>query len=105
MDEFDRILSSEASLEPAPDLPRRVMTEVLRESRLPPPLPFPWRRVAAAAALLGIANTALAAMPALREPTQRVLTTLGDVDPMSAGVALGTLAIVLGTLWAAWRSD
>jgi len=105
MDEFDRILSSEASLEPAPDLARRVMAEVAREARTPPPLPFPWRRVAAAAALLGMANTALAAMPALREPTQRVLSSLGEIDPKIGGVAVATLAIVLGTLWAAWRSD
>jgi hypothetical protein len=97
MDELDRILSSEAQLEPSPELARRVMAEVLREAGAPPPLAFPWRRVVAAAVLLGIANTGFAAMP-----TQRVISA---IDGTVAGVVLGTLAIVLGTFWMAWRAD
>jgi hypothetical protein len=105
MDEFDRILSSEAQLEPAPDLARRVLDEVRREAHAPPALAFPWRRVAAATALLCIANTALAALPAFRAPAQELLAALRAIDASVAGLLLGTLAIVLATLWAAWRAD
>ena len=105
MDEIDRILSSEAPIEPSPALTRRVMDEVRRTAEAPPPLAFPWRRVAAAAVLLCLANTGALATPALREPTQRMISALGAIEWPVAGVTIGTLAIVLGTLWAAWRAD
>jgi hypothetical protein len=108
MDDIDRILSSERLLEPSPDFTRRVLNEVQREARTPPPIPFPWRRVAAAATLLALASTAAAAMPAVREPARRVLETLDGIDWPIAGAPIGTLVlalvIVLGNLWAAWRA-
>jgi hypothetical protein len=102
MDEIDRMLSNEALLEPSPELARRVMDEVRRVADTPPPLAFPWKRVAAAASILCVVDGAVAAMPALREPAQRALTAIEW--PFACG-ALGTLAIILVALWAAWRAD
>jgi hypothetical protein len=102
MDEIDRILSNETHLEPSPELARRVMDEVRRVADAPPPLAFPWKSVATAAAILCVVDGAVAAMPELREPAQRALTTIEW--PLACG-ALGTLAILLVALWAAWRAD
>ncbi len=105
MDEIDRILSSEPHFEPAADFTRRVMAAVEREASVPPPLVFPWRRVLSAAAVLALSSAGVAAMPALHEPTQRVLDSLGTLDARLAAVALAALALLLGTLWAAWRAE
>ncbi len=109
MDEIDRILSSEALVEPAPEFPRSVMTAVLREASAPPPIPFPWRRIAASAAVMTLASTGLAAAPAFREPAQRVITALGAIEGPFAGLAFGSiglsLVILMAILWMCWRAD
>lgn len=46
MDPFDRALLPDASPEPSPDFAARVMSAVRREAATPPPLAFPWRRLA-----------------------------------------------------------
>jgi DNA-binding transcriptional LysR family regulator len=98
MDEIDRILSSEALVEPSPQFTQRVMAGV----RLPPPMPFPWRRVAAAAAMIFCASAGLAAMPG-------VLPSLEALDWQLVGGTLSVLALSFGlasaTLWLAWRAD
>lgn len=48
-DDLDRLLSSEPLLDPGPAFARDVMRAILRESRTPPPIPFPWRRALAVA--------------------------------------------------------
>jgi hypothetical protein len=108
MDEIDRILSSEKPIEPSSHFTRRVLDEVRREARTPPPIPFPWRRIAVAAGLLAFASTGAVATPAVREPTRRVLETVDGIDWAFAGSAIGTLAlallIALASLWSAWRA-
>jgi hypothetical protein len=109
MDEIDRILSSEALVEPAPEFTRSVMAAVQREAIAPPPLLFPWRRVAASAAVMTLASTGLAAAPEFREPAQRVITALGGIEGPFVGLAFGSIAaslvILTGTLWVYWRAD
>jgi hypothetical protein len=109
MDDIDRMLTSEALVEPSPDFTLRVMAAVQREASAPPPIPFPWRRIAASAAAMTVASTGLAAAPAFREPAQRVITALGAIDGPSAGLAFVSTAlsfvILAWTLWVSWRAD
>ena len=102
MDEIDRILSSEAPSEPSPDLALRVMDEVRRSAEAPPPLAFPWRRVAASAAILCLVSASAMALPALRGPAAGAI---GALDWHVAGMALATFGILIGTIFAAWRAD
>ena len=53
MDPIDRELLTDDA-RPAPEFAARVMAAVRREAATPPPLPFPWRRLA-----LGLAACAL----------------------------------------------
>jgi hypothetical protein len=109
MDEIDRILRSEALVEPAPEFTRSVMTAVQREASTPPPIAFPWRRIAASAAVMTVASTGLAAAPAFREPAQRAITALGAIEGPLAGLAFVSIALSLAistaTLWVSWRAD
>jgi hypothetical protein len=109
LDEIERILSSETEIEPSPEFARRVMNEVQRAAHTPPPIPFPWRRVAAAAALIAIAGSAVAALPEAQGPTQHALDLLGQIDGPLVWSALGSLglslSVVLYTLWLAQRAD
>ena len=59
-DDIDRILSREEELLPSSGFAASVMDAVQRESALPPPIPFPWKRalpglLVAALALLAVA--------------------------------------------------
>lgn len=109
MDEIDRILSSEPLVEPSPEFAGRVVAAVRREAGLPPPIAFPWRRAATAAAVMATAGAVLAAVPELREPAQRAAASLVEIGDSVAGASLGGLAlsaaILLATLWAYWRAD
>jgi len=46
MDDLDRILSSEAHLNPSPEFTATVMAAIHRRADAPSPLPFPWRQAA-----------------------------------------------------------
>jgi hypothetical protein len=54
MDPIDRELLADDDAHPAPQFTARVMAAVRREAATPPPLPFPWQRLA-----LGLAACAL----------------------------------------------
>jgi hypothetical protein len=43
-DEIDRVLSSEDAVVPSSGFASSVMEAVKRESKAPPPIPFPWKR-------------------------------------------------------------
>jgi hypothetical protein len=45
LDELDRILGSEESLEPSSGLAATAMDAIRKEAAAPEPVPFPWRRV------------------------------------------------------------
>lgn len=109
MDELDQILSSEPLVEPSPAFVSRVLSAVQREAALPPPIPFPWRRAATAAAVMATAGAVLAAVPELREPARRAASSLVEIGDSVGGASLGGLAlsaaILVATLWAAWRAD
>jgi hypothetical protein len=109
----DTIRGSEESIEPSPQFAARVMAAVRKEAMMPPPLPFPWRRVAIGASL-GIATSAvLSASPAVTSRTDDTLTAIARVsdaiDPVLLGVAgaavLVSFATVKSILWFAGRGD
>lgn len=74
MDELDRILSAEEAIEPSSGLADSVMRAVREQAAAPPPLRFPWVRLAlgtgtALLFILGIAVALLAGMvPVPAEP-------------------------------------
>lgn len=109
MDEIDRMLSSDALVEPASEFVRSVMAAVQREANVPPPIPFPLRRIGVSAAVMIIASTGLATAPAFREPARRAITALGAIEGPLAGMAVVSIALSLviltGTLWMSWRAE
>jgi hypothetical protein len=52
---LDRVLREQEEVEPSPEFVGSVMARVHREAAAPPPLSFPWRRVAVAG-LAGLAT-------------------------------------------------
>jgi hypothetical protein len=68
-DPIDRFLQAEADTVPPPGLRARVMAELRRQARRPPPLPFPWARFAVGVA----AGIALCALCIIHAPALGVL--------------------------------
>ena len=85
-------------IEPAPDFAERVMAAVRREAFAPGPIPFPWRRIAATAAVaVGVSAISLAAVARTSIPAQ--ISELGvaavRMSPVHlAGAAAGGVLLV-----------
>jgi hypothetical protein len=58
-DELDRILSEEQAILPSSEFTASVMAAVLRESSVPVPIAFPWRRVLPGLVASGLALAVL----------------------------------------------
>ena len=83
---IDEVLAADSGIDPGSAFTARVMRAVRNEATLPP-IGFPWRRMAAAAALLGaIIVTALAAPQAL---------PVASVSPAIAFIMLATVVSAL----------
>jgi hypothetical protein len=85
-------------IEPGPDFAERVMAAVRRETNAPGPIPFPWRRIAATAAVaVAVSAISLAAVAksgaGLEGPLSGIRKATESLPP--AHVALGAAAIVL----------
>ena len=95
LDAVERALRAGLQGQPSPRFTRRVMAAVHREARMPPPLPFPWRRfviglgIMALWLLVGSLVARSAAPIDLPAITQRPLLLAG------VGFALGLLALGL----------
>ena len=70
MDEIDRILSSDQTPEPSAGFVISVLASVQREHVLPPPIPFPWRRMAAAILACGVCAALSAALAPAWAPSE-----------------------------------
>lgn len=93
-DDVDRLLSSDAVIEPDTDFTETVMAAVRRDAERPP-LAFPWRRFG-----IGLAGIAAAAAAAAMTNAPAPLLTAGDplslrapaVDPLFLSAAALLLA-------------
>ena len=90
MDDFDRILSSEDTLEPSSGFENRVMEAVREAAAAPPPLPFPWGRFVLG--LVAWAAWAAATVGLARQIDASVVSQLGAVAPEFGYAAVAVLA-------------
>ena len=113
MVDTDTTRDSQESVEPSPQFAARVMAAVRKEAMMPPPLPFPWRRVAIGAGLGIAASAVLSASPAVTSRTDDTLTAIARVsdviDPVLLGAAAAAILLSFATmqsfLWFAGRGD
>jgi hypothetical protein len=112
VDDLDRILLSEERLEPSSGFAAAALRAVRDAAAEPPPLPFPWWRLAiglAACGTLTVSATALALRSSLSLSSLSNLPSLPAPFPQLAVVApeLGyatiTILVSLGTLRALQR--
>jgi len=124
MDEIDRILRTEATLDPPPGFAAGVMAELRRRTGTPQPIAFPWRRAAGGfgacallmliAAILALSQPPGAALPvppapASGPPPGLVLRAIGALPqavlaPLALALA-GSLAAVRLSLRLAGARD
>jgi hypothetical protein len=109
VDDLDRILMSEERLEPSSGFAAAALRAVRDAAAEPPPLPFPWWRLAiglAACGILTASATALALRSSLSLPSLPSLPApfpqLAVVAP-ELGYATITILLSLGTLRALQR--
>jgi len=62
-DDLDYVLGAERPIEPSADFARTVMRAIRNEALAPPPIPFPWRRLAIGAAATGVIAAAVTLLP------------------------------------------
>jgi hypothetical protein len=106
-DELDRMLVTEESLAPSSGFAAAVMEGVREAAMEPPPLPFPWTRVAAGAiacAVSAAAGTslidatdwsALFAWPAVRELADALRVVTAPDLGYAAAAVFGSVALLL----------
>ena len=97
-DDLDRMLSGSPDIEPSPAFARSVMAAVEREAAAPPPIAFPWLRVApmAAAALcivaiavyIAVSGQLSAALPSRAPSTNAIVHSAATPAAMWALVGL-----------------
>jgi hypothetical protein len=92
VDDFDRILTLERAVTPSPRFASRVMVAVRRLAAAPP-IAFPWRRVAPALAIAGLAFVVALVIFAV--------TLVRSSTPLEA-LARSPVADLGRTVWA-WR--
>jgi hypothetical protein len=98
MDELDERLLGDRGGVPRDDFAARVMTAVRREAAIPPPLPFPWGRMAP---LLTLSAGSLAAAARLAPAGA---WRPDPSDPAYAlSFSLGSVVLGLFSLWASSR--
>jgi hypothetical protein len=106
-DELDRMLVTEESLAPSSGFAAAVMDGVREAAMEPPPLPFPWTRVAAGAIACGVSAaagtsliagtdwSALSAWPAARELAEALRVVTAPDLGYAAAAVLGSVALLL----------
>jgi hypothetical protein len=101
MDELDRILASDEAIQPSSGFAREVMDAVRSEADEPPPLPFPWLRLAAGLAVcaalagLGIALWLRIGLPSFTfvfVPSRRCVATASLVGYTTVAALLTFLS-------------
>ena len=103
MDELERILEDQESIEPSSGLTDAVMRAVLSEAQAPPPISFPWVRMlvgmglCAGLIMAGVVLALIYGLPATPSVEPRWLS----IDPQTAfsvGVPLATILLSLFAL-------
>jgi len=86
-------------IEPAPDFAERVMAAVRREAVAPGPIPFPWRRLLATAAVAVVVSTiSLAAVAeSIEGPLSEIRKAAEGLPPAHVAGAAAAI-VVLGAL-------
>ena len=95
-DDIDRVLASDDSIVPSSGFAASVMEAVRRDADVPPPIPFPWKRVlpglvyclGALAALLIMGLSQAGGGTALSNRLTRILEAATDVGAEWIAVAL-----------------
>lgn len=100
-EEIDRALAAEEEIVPSSGFSRAVMAAVKKEAGVPPPIPFPWKRLAPGillglaplAALLWVPDPEGAPIPWLSSIAGRAVHLAAALElPLLLGVAALTLA-------------
>jgi hypothetical protein len=111
--EIDRLLSQDEGIEPSSGFVASVMDAVLRETKEPPPIPFPWGRALPGIVVGGMAFLAALALGAVifaqllqALPPGTLRRAFADVlDAASENrqtlVAIATLIVTVGSLMSA----
>ncbi len=99
-DDLDRILSADDDIVPASGLVASVMDLVRREASAPPPIPFPWVRLACGVvAVVGLA--AWLAWSGVTEPLWKPVMSLSPEAWASLLRQAADVAVKTGTAWVA----
>ena len=99
-DELDRILSADDDIVPASGLVASVMESVRREASAPPPIPFPWTRLACGlAAVLGL--VAWLAWSGATEPLWEPMLSWSPDEWANLLKQAGDAAVKTGAAWVA----
>jgi hypothetical protein len=102
MAEIERILGAPERVEPSPLFAHRVMASVRREAALPPPIPFPWRRLAGGLVASGLLAAAAVAVGPTVAPHLPPLALSGSALRAIA-TGLATTAVSLLGAWVLTR--
>ena len=106
MDELDRILSSEKSLEPSSGLTAAVMERVRREATEPDPIAFPWRRFvpgAIACFVLLVVGLIMIAQYGIPQSSGTSQIDVEQILRSPQAVAWGWAAAALAFAWVVWQ--
>ena len=98
MDELDRILEAQESIEPSSGLADSIMRAVRQEAATPTPIHFPWGRLALGmgTALIAVVSTGMASLAGLIPTTaERWDISLLLADPAAASVGWTVLALAV----------
>jgi hypothetical protein len=116
MDELERILEQDESIEPSSGLTEAVMRAVLDEAAASPPVPFPWKRmIVGMGVCVGLlaAGVVVALIQGLPQPSGAETRSLGallstmSLDPQAAftiGVPLASILFSLLVLRLSMRA-
>jgi hypothetical protein len=97
-DEIDRILGSEAPLEPSSGFATAVLERVRLEAAEPPALPFPWGRFALGLAACGVAAAAATVLIVGNASTLvAIFSPLASVAPEIGWAAMSLLIALVAT--------
>ena len=100
-DELDRLLAGTPLPDPGPAFTWAVMAQVRREAAAPPPIPFPWRRLAVGLALCGA--LVLVAFLAFVPPATPLVPDL-SAPPRLGAAGLRPALLAAAILFASWLS-
>ena len=97
-DDIDRILESEAPLEPSSGFTTGVLERVRQEAAEPPPMPFPWGRFAIGLVACGVAAAAATVLVVRNGSTLvAIVSPLASVAPEAGWAAASLLVAFVAT--------